>query len=57
VGSGWAFGLALLAPAAILGWQVMTLDGREAGNALARFKANHWVGAALTGALVLEWLI
>jgi len=40
-----------------LGWQVTTLDGRQSGNALVRFKANHWVGIALTGAFILEWLI
>ncbi len=34
----------LIVPAGILAWQVVTLDQRERGNALARFRANHWWG-------------
>ena len=56
-GAGAVFQVALLAAVAILGWQVMTLDSKKDGNALARFKANHWVGVALTGAFILEWLV
>ena len=40
-----------------LGWQVATLDSREPGNVLTRFKSNHWVGVALTAALLAEWLV
>jgi 4-hydroxybenzoate polyprenyltransferase len=54
VGANWWFYLTALLPIAILSWQVATLDGRAQGNALARFKANHWVGLALTAALLIE---
>jgi 4-hydroxybenzoate polyprenyltransferase len=37
--------LLVLAPAALhLGWQVMTLDQADGGNALARFRANRTAG-------------
>jgi 4-hydroxybenzoate polyprenyltransferase len=45
---------AMVVPAALLAWQVATLDGRKPDNALVRFKANHWVGLALTVTLLLE---
>jgi 4-hydroxybenzoate polyprenyltransferase len=56
-GGGIVFGVGLLLVAAILGWQVATLDSREPGNVLTRFKSNHWVGVALTAALLAEWLV
>jgi 4-hydroxybenzoate polyprenyltransferase len=56
-GGGLVFGIGLLLVAAILGWQVATLDSREPGNVLTRFKSNHWVGVALTAALLAEWLV
>lgn len=55
VGGGVVFVLASLLPAALLAWQVATLDGRAPGNPLSRFKANHWVGMTLTLALLAEW--
>jgi 4-hydroxybenzoate polyprenyltransferase len=55
-GAGWIFGAALAAIATLLFWQVLTLDGTKPGNALNRFKANNWVGLALTLAIVLERL-
>jgi len=54
VGDLRLFVLLLVIPVLILGWQVVTLDGKAKGNALLRFKANHWVGLALTAALILE---
>lgn len=45
---------AMAVPVALLAWQVATLDAREPGNALVRFKANHWVGLAFTLTLLLE---
>ncbi|HWA19113.1 MAG TPA: 4-hydroxybenzoate octaprenyltransferase [Devosia sp.] len=54
LGGGAAIGVALVAPAAILAWQVMTLAPAAQGNALVRFKANHWVGLALTLAILIE---
>jgi 4-hydroxybenzoate polyprenyltransferase len=56
VGGGLAFGLVMLAAVALLAWQVVTLDGKAPGNPLIRFKANHWVGAAVTLALLIESL-
>ena len=51
------FGIVLVAAIGLLGWQVATLDSREAGNPLVRFKANHYVGLAVTLALLLESLL
>jgi len=49
------FGLALVI--ALLAWQVITLDPRDGVGALVRFKANHWVGLALTATLLADWLL
>ena len=57
VGGRAAFAAVLLVTLALLGWQVATLDAREPRNALVRFKANHWVGAALTLGLLIESLV
>ena len=54
LGAGVPFVLVLGAVIAGLTWQVVTLDGKVSGNALARFKANHWIGLALTLALLVE---
>lgn len=57
LGAGLAFVFGMAAVIALLTWQVITLDGSADGNALTRFRANHWVGAALTAALLLEsWI-
>jgi 4-hydroxybenzoate polyprenyltransferase len=57
VGAGIPFVLVLAAAIAGLSWQVITLDGKVPGNALQRFKANHWVGLAVTLALLVEaWM-
>ena len=50
------FGVVLVAAVAVLGWQVATLDSRSPDNALVRFKANHYVGLALTLAFLFESL-
>jgi 4-hydroxybenzoate polyprenyltransferase len=47
----------LIVPAGILGWQVLTLRSKERGNALQRFRANHWAGLALTMAMLIEFYI
>ncbi|WP_448501152.1 4-hydroxybenzoate octaprenyltransferase [Sphingomonas sp.] len=40
--------LALLLPVALhLGWQVLTLDARDGGNALRRFRSNRFAGLAM----------
>ncbi len=54
-GAGNQFLLASLLPAAILSWQVITLKPDDVANCLRRFKANHWVGLALTLALWIEF--
>jgi 4-hydroxybenzoate polyprenyltransferase len=54
VGAGVAFVFVMAAVVAGLAWQVITLDGKAPGNALERFRANHWVGLALTVALLIE---
>jgi 4-hydroxybenzoate polyprenyltransferase len=38
------FPLALALAAVQLAWQVATLDTRDAGNCLVRFRSNQWVG-------------
>lgn len=56
-GGGRIFVPLLVVPGLVLAWQVMTLDGTTPGNALVRFRANHWVGLSLTLALLVEaWL-
>jgi 4-hydroxybenzoate polyprenyltransferase len=45
----------MLVPAALLAWQVYTLDAEVFENPLVRFKSNHYVGIALTLALLAEW--
>ncbi len=54
VGGGHIFVPLLLVPLVIMAWQIVTLDPANPDNALKRFKANHWVGLALTAALLLE---
>ena len=46
----WVALLALLPAAAHLTWQVATLDAEDAGNPLARFRANRWAGALVAAA-------
>jgi 4-hydroxybenzoate polyprenyltransferase len=57
VGAGAVFYAAAVVPGLVLAWQVATLDAKIPGNALGRFKANHWVGLALTLALLLDFWI
>jgi 4-hydroxybenzoate polyprenyltransferase len=40
----WLAQLALLPAALHLGWQVLTLEDGDAGNALARFRSNRFAG-------------
>jgi 4-hydroxybenzoate polyprenyltransferase len=47
------FAVASIVPAAILAWQIATLDVQAPGNTLRRFKANHWVGLALTASILV----
>ena len=54
-GGGFIVGVLMLVPAGLLAWQVYTLDRAMPDNALVRFKNNHYVGIALTLALLAEW--
>ena len=54
-GAGWLTLLLMLVPAGLLAWQVYTLDPTNPDNALFRFKNNHYVGIALTLALLADW--
>jgi 4-hydroxybenzoate polyprenyltransferase len=49
------FGAGMVCVVALLAWQLVTLDAKDPDNALARFKANHWVGLLLTLALLADW--
>lgn len=49
------FLIASIPTALLLIWQVITLDPRNGANCLRRFKANHWVGLALTLAFWMEF--
>jgi len=54
--SAWTIFLVAVIPTAVLlGWQVVTLEMTSPANCLKRFKANHWVGLALTLALWLQF--
>jgi 4-hydroxybenzoate polyprenyltransferase len=55
-GGGIVFAVLSLVPAGLLAWQVQTLDGAAPGNALQRFRSNHYVGLAMTLALLAEWV-
>jgi 4-hydroxybenzoate polyprenyltransferase len=47
----------MLVPAALLAWQVATLDAAKPGNTLIRFRANGWVGFAFTLAILAEHFV
>jgi 4-hydroxybenzoate polyprenyl transferase, proteobacterial len=55
-GAGLVFAVLSLVTAGLLAWQVQTLDADAPGNPLLRFKNNHYVGIALTLALLAEWV-
>jgi 4-hydroxybenzoate polyprenyltransferase len=55
-GGGLVFSALALVAAGLLAWQLWTLDPDEEGNALLRFKSNHYVGVVLTLALLAEWV-
>ena len=56
-GARFAFFLALALATVQLGWQVATLDTRDAGNCLARFKSNQLIGWLLFLALAADMAI
>lgn len=54
-GGGLIAVVLMLVPAGLLAWQVYTLDVDVVENPLVRFKNNHYVGIALTLALLADW--
>jgi len=57
VGAGLVFVFGTGVVVAMLAWQLITLQPKLSNNALVRFKANHWLGLALTAAFVLDGLV
>lgn len=55
-GAGIVFAVLSLVVAGLLAWQVQTVDAEKPGNALLRFKNNHYVGMALALALLADWV-
>jgi 4-hydroxybenzoate polyprenyltransferase len=55
-GAGIVFAALSLVAAAILFWQVQTLDADVPDNALIRFRSNHYVGVTLALALLADWV-
>jgi 4-hydroxybenzoate polyprenyltransferase len=57
-GAGIIFAILSLVVAGLLAWQVWTLDGTKPGNALLRFRSNHYagLGLALALAFLAEWV-
>lgn len=55
-GAGWLFAAFALGAAALMGWQLWTLDADEPDNALIRFRSNHYVGLVLTLAFLADWV-
>ena len=48
------FFIASIPTAALLAWQVITLDPQNGPNCLARFKSNNYVGLVFTLALFIQ---
>lgn len=56
-GAGIVFFASAIIAALVLVWQLVTLEPSAHMNCLNRFKANHYVGLALTFAFWLEWAV
>lgn len=56
-GAGLPFYIAFVATAAMLAWQVFAIERTNGARSLTLFKSNHWLGVALTVALVLDTLV
>lgn len=55
-GAGIIFAVLSLVAGGLLAWQVLTLDPAKPGNPGVRFYNNHYVGMALTLALLADWV-
>ena len=53
-GAGLPFAVMMLALAAQLGWQIVTLDIGDPANCLARFRSNHTAGALVFAGLLAD---
>lgn len=56
-GAGWLFHAGLVLASLHLVWQVATLDVDDAGNCLARFRANRDFGALVFAALLIDMVV
>jgi len=56
VGGGLIFAVLSLAAVALLAWQVWTVDPAQPDNPRSRFYSNHYVGVALSLALLADWV-
>jgi 4-hydroxybenzoate polyprenyltransferase len=56
VGGGIIFASLSMIAAGLLAWQVWTIDPDAPGNAKQRFVSNHYVGIAISLALLAEWV-
>jgi 4-hydroxybenzoate polyprenyltransferase len=55
-GAGIVFAVLSLVAAGILAWQVQTVDAQQPDNPRTRFYSNHYVGIALSLALLADWV-
>jgi 4-hydroxybenzoate polyprenyltransferase len=55
-GSGIVFAALSLLAAALMAWQVWTVDATAPDNPRTRFYSNHYVGVILALALLAEWV-
>lgn len=55
-GAGLVFIALSLVAAGVMVWQLWTLDADKFENPLLRFRANHYVGIALTLAFLADWV-
>jgi 4-hydroxybenzoate polyprenyltransferase len=55
-GASWIFFALFIVTAAMLAWQITTIERTNGPRSLMLFKSNHWLGLALTAAFVIEGL-
>ena len=55
-GAGIVFAVLSLVAAGLLAWQVQTVDAERPDNPRSRFYSNHYVGIAITLALLADWV-
>lgn len=55
-GAGIIFAVLSLVSAGLLAWQIQSLDAKIPDNPRTRFYANHYVGIAMSLALLADWV-